>query len=150
MARVLVTSLKKKFKKLETPLRRKSGKLIRLIVKNFPSKTRFGNGPIFIEVFLVDNEKMKKLNRKWRKVNKVADVLTFITPKDFYEGPRKNSLSAEVYLAPDYVKAKRARLERFLVHGLLHVFGYDHKKKRDMIEMEKEEEFLIKIITNNK
>ncbi|TRZ64960.1 MAG: rRNA maturation RNase YbeY, partial [Spirochaetia bacterium] len=30
-----------------------------------------------------------------------------------------------------------------LVHGLLHLFGYDHKKKNDIIKMERMENWVI-------
>lgn len=125
-----------------------------------------GRGGFFIGVYLIDNATMKKLNRKYGHRNKVTNVLAFETPKEFLKIKTKfgevGSLGAknrdiweiqprgEIYLAPDYIKQKQENAPALLVHGFLHLLGFDHKKKGDRIKMEKLENKLFHKIKNQK
>lgn len=92
-----------------------------------------------IDVFLVDAHAMRKLNRKYRKRDKSTNVLSFPAPVHF----PINTLG-EVYLDPKYIEKHKEDLAFMLVHGVLHILGYDHEKKSDRIKMEKREAGLLK------
>lgn len=88
-----------------------------------------------ISVAFISSAQMRKLNRTCRRKDKVTDVLSF----ELDEGP----LKGEVLIS--YEQAKRQAKEAghstrdeivfLLVHGILHVFGYDHIKPSDKKKM---------------
>ena len=80
-------------------------------------------------VVLIDKKNMRDLNRKYRKKNKVTDVLSFLGKGEFL---------GDVALCSEQIQ-KQAKehglhwVEEFsylLLHGLLHLLGYDHEKSR--------------------
>jgi len=80
---------------------------------------------------------MKLLNNKYRKKNYPTDVLSFSIFES--EGPRIPSLDLGDILiclpvakkqAREYQESLRHELERLTVHGVLHLFGYDHEKSK--------------------
>ena len=84
-------------------------------------------------IFLTNNLKMKKLNNKFRKVNKPTDVLSF---------PLKIKKKSNIYLgdiAISYeIVNKRSKkslfdheLDKMWIHGYLHLSGHDHIKYED-------------------
>lgn len=80
-------------------------------------------------VVVIDKNNMRVLNKKYRKKNKVTDVLSFLGEGDFL---------GDVVLCSEQIQkqAKEHDLhwtEEFsylLVHGLLHLLGYDHEESR--------------------
>jgi len=93
----------------------------------------------YLEIYLADKFLMKKINQKFRHQNKESLVLSFEEPKNFPHPQTKTKVLGEIYLNTDYfLKAKsKSELAFFLVHGLLHLLGYKHFKKRDRIKMER-------------
>src|SRR3989344_8708624 len=91
-----------------------------------------------IEVFLIDAKRMKRLNRQFLKKNQSTNVLSFLKPKNF-----PGTKLGEVYLDPIYIAAHKEDLGYMLIHGILHVLGYDHVRKGDRIKMENKERKLL-------
>ena len=94
-----------------------------------------------IEVYLIDSRRMRNLNKLFRKKNVSTNVLSFQKPKNF---PGKEL--GEVYLDPVYIAAHKEDFALMLVHGVLHILGYDHETKSDRIKMEYKEAQLLKRI----
>ena len=97
-------------------------------------------------VFLTNNAKMKKLNNKFRKVNKPTDVLSF---------PLKIKKKNNIYLgdiAISYeIVNKRSKkslfdheLDKMWIHGYLHLSGHDHIKYKDFKKMSRKEDLIFK------
>ena len=97
-------------------------------------------------IFLTNNSKMKNLNKKFRKINKSTDVLSF---------PLNIKLKSNIYLgdiAISYeIVNKRSKkssfdheLDKMWIHGYLHLSGYDHVKNLDYIKMHKKEISIFK------
>ena len=97
-------------------------------------------------IFLTNNLKMKKLNNKFRKVNKPTDVLSF---------PLKIKTESNTYLgdiAISYeIVNKRSKkslfdheLDKMWIHGYLHLNGYDHIKYKDFKKMSRKENLIFK------
>lgn len=91
-----------------------------------------------IDVYLIGGRRMKFLNKKFRGKDKPTNVLSFVNPIGF----PSDSLG-EVYLNPLFIKKNRQDMNLMLIHGVLHILGYDHIKKNDRIKMEKKEEQLL-------
>lgn len=92
-----------------------------------------------IDVFLVGGEAMRRLNKKYRKKDKSTNVLSFVSPLNF-----PTDTLGEIYLDPKYIEKKNEDLAFMLLHGVLHILGYDHIRKSDRIIMEKKEKLLMK------
>ncbi len=96
-----------------------------------------------VELFLISEKRMKMLNNRFRGKNKSTNVLSFPKPKNF-----PGIKLGEAYLDPVYIQKHKEDLALMLVHGVLHILGYDHEKKNDRIKMEKKERMLLsKIIS---
>lgn len=80
-----------------------------------------------VDIFLVGNKQMKK------------NVLSYVADKPFPRPDLKEKHLGEIHLNPSYIKYKKENLLFMLFHGLLHIAGYDHKRKSDKIKMEKKE-----------
>lgn len=98
-----------------------------------------------IEVYIVSGKRMRALNKRFRRKNKLTNVLSFQAPLNF-----PTDTLGEVYLDPKYIEKKKEDLVFMLVHGVLHILGYDHEKRSDRIRMEKmEQELLQKLVISN-
>jgi probable rRNA maturation factor len=90
-------------------------------------------------VVLCSDYMIRKLNRQYRNKDEATDVLAF--PFGDLD------LLGEVYISLQRAKVQARRygvtydeeLRRLLIHGLLHLMGYDHIKKRDREVMEAQE-----------
>ena len=98
-------------------------------------------------IFLTNNKKMKALNKKFRFKNKPTDVLSF--PYDNKKKYKKNVYLGDVAISYEIIN-KRSKVSNFflefdkmLIHGYLHLLGYDHKKKKDFNKMKKLEELIL-------
>lgn len=96
-----------------------------------------------VNVVMCSDETVRTLNRDYRHLDKVTDVLSFEWHEPYLLG--------EIYIARDQVKRQApkfgnsfyAELKRVYVHGLLHLSGYDHMKPADRVKMRQREcEFL--------
>ena len=88
-----------------------------------------------ISVGFIGDTQMKKLNMQYRNKPKTTDVLSFSYMDD----------SSREYLGDVVISLAQARRQAkkgvrrecvdLLVHGILHVFGYDHEKPQDAKKM---------------
>ena len=96
-----------------------------------------------VDIYLISDELMHELNLKYRKKDKPTTVLSF-EAADIPRPETKYRHLGEVYLAPKYISAHNEDIRRLLVHGILHLIGYDHMKKADTDRMEKKEKEVLK------
>ena len=143
-ANVLVSfpSWKKKIRNPTKYLSKKLKKLQKIV--NFKDKN------YEFTILLTNNQEMKKLNRQFRKKNKITDVLSF---------PLKNIMKNNVYLGDIAISfeiiEKRSlcsnfsyEFDKMWIHGYLHLVGYDHKKNKDYKKMNKKEKLILKYLNN--
>ena len=91
----------------------------------------------YVEVYLVTDQFMKK------------NVLSFPAPKDFPRPDIKDYKNlGEIYLNPNYIKTHGEDFVFMLVHGFLHLLGYDHKIREERLEMEQKEKEVLDRISN--
>jgi probable rRNA maturation factor len=116
-----------------------------------------------LSILLVADPRMRKLNRNWRNLDRVTNVLSFpqLEPEqveDLTEGQRpanvpsgKPVLLGDVVLAPVTV-ARRAggcrafwpQLKQTLAHGILHLCGHDHRRTAERRRMRSAESRLLR------
>ena len=78
-----------------------------------------------VDVVLVDDKEMKKLNSRFLKHNSTTDVITFPLEKDPLYGEIYISLEAARRQATEYGVGVINELSRLAVHGTLHLVGHD-------------------------
>jgi probable rRNA maturation factor len=97
---------------------------------------------------------MRELNKRYRRKDYPTDVLSFGNPLPFQGGDRGGSDLGEIIINPAQIK-KQARdngntfkqeLIFILVHGLLHLAGYDDRTEKARLRMIKMGEKFIKNI----
>lgn len=88
---------------------------------------------------------IRKLNRQYRDLDKVTDVLSFeIGDSD---------LLGEIYISLERVRVQARRfgityddeIIRLFVHGMFHLLGYDHQDSKEREVMESKERIYIKL-----
>ena len=126
------------------------------LCKSFPKKYRFLNKKLSLTLLLSNNKNIKKLNKRFRKKNKSTDILSFPfhNKKNLKDKLKKDK---EIYLGDIIINLnkiknkhdkKKFKIEfnKLWIHGLVHLFGYDHKKNKDFNTMQKiEKKFLLHI-----
>jgi len=114
----------------------------------------FRNRNITFTILLTNSLNMKKLNKKFRKLNQSTDVLSFpsfppkklklIKEKKIYIG----DLAASYEIINSRSKKKNffVEFDKVWIHGLLHLVGYDHIEGRDYYKMNKIEKRILNLI----
>ena len=94
-------------------------------------------------VILVDEEKIHEINKEYRGIDRVTDVISFALEdyKDIeYDDYR---LLGDIYIcvekvfeqAENYGHSVKRELSFLAIHGLLHLLGYDHMDENEEKEM---------------
>jgi len=137
-------------KKIRNPKKYLGKKLKKIskIVKFFKGKN------IAFTILLTNSLNMKKLNKKFRNLNKPTDVLSFpfLSSNNFKFTKQKKFYIGDVATCYEIINS-RSKKNNFLlefdkawVHGLLHLIGYNHIKNRDYFKMNKIEKRIINSI----
>lgn len=93
-----------------------------------------------VEIIVVGDKKIRQINRDFRKKDKITDVLSFAWQED---SKVPSDTLGQIYICyPQIVRqAKEFKITikeeftRMLVHGLLHLVGYDHMQSSDEKKM---------------
>jgi len=124
---------------------KKPDSYIRFRLKKLSKYSIFKNKKHEFTIFLTSSNKMKKLNKKFRKKNKPTDVLSFPINKN----SNKNSYIGDIALSFEIIN-KRSKLTNFNIefdkmwlHGYLHLIGYDHKKFKEFKKMNTKENLIL-------
>jgi rRNA maturation RNase YbeY len=150
--KVLIENRQKPTKISQQKIKRDSAALLRLL----------GLKDAELSLLLVDDSRMRRLNYKYRGIDRTTDVLSF--PQMSYSVKRKalsvksyNAINAQRFTllgdvvinlqavkrqAPEHGLSFNEELRWLLVHGVLHLIGYDHERskyaERKMRSKEKE------------
>lgn len=88
-----------------------------------------------VDVTFVSLDEIKKINKSYRNKNSVTDVISFALD----ESISSNQILGEIYICLEKAKQQAKEFNHSLkrelcflfVHGLLHLYGYDHNNKKD-------------------
>lgn len=138
-------------------LRQAVKKTIALVPPKKLSFAKFDQTPWELSICVVSNSKMKNLNARYRKKNKVTDVLSFSHLEGSWPNLFFHSLGEIVICLPvakqqarHYKQPLLRELERLVVHGMLHLLGYDHELgKRQEREMFRLQDRILQSISPN-
>ena len=104
-------------------------------IKRLTKTIRLPEG--ILNVIFVNDHYIQALNKKYRAIDKPTDVLSFSYIDELEE--ESDQLIGEVYVSVETAK-KQAKehkvnlddeLTKLIVHGILHVYGYDHEVDED-------------------
>ncbi len=108
-----------------------------------------------VDLLFVDNAAIREMNKEYRDKDVATDVLSF----PMYEAEEEIVDEEEILFGDIVISLERAQeqceeyghsLERevmyLLVHGLLHLAGYDHMEEEDKKQMRTQEEKLLAVI----
>ena len=110
-------------------------------------------GDAELSVLLVSDRRMRTLNRRWRARDRPTDVLSF--PQGEGDGPTPVGLLGDVVISIDTAKRQAAErgvpvgdeADRLLIHGVLHLLGYDHERSaREARRMGRRERMLARTL----
>ncbi len=102
-------------------------------------------------VIIVDNKKIRELNREYRKIDKETDVISFALEDYKQVIYDKIRVLGDIYISIDKAKEQAKEYEHSLlkelsflmIHGFLHLLGYNHINEEDeKIMFEKQKEIL--------
>ena len=117
----------------------------------------FKKNKLTFSLLLSGDSEIKKLNKKFRKKNKITDTLSF----PFYEKiilyKLMKNVNNNIYLGDIIINLnkiiKQSKKENFLIvfdkiwiHGLTHLLGHKHESNQDFFRMQKLENKIIKSI----
>lgn len=96
-----------------------------------------------LSIAIVAPSRIKELNKRYRKKDRPTDVLSFEDKESW----------GEIVICPAEVRRNakkfnsnfKKELSRVLIHGVLHLLGYDHEKAKEEEKMKKKEEYYLNI-----
>lgn len=122
---------------------------------------------IYAELSFVSKEEIQVLNKESRNVDQVTDVLSFpmldgirgkiLKKKDClldYDQDEKAVFIGSIVIcverakeqAEEYGHSLSRELSYLTVHGMLHLFGYDHMTDEDKAQMREKEEEILSLV----
>jgi len=118
-------------------------KIKKLIEKVISKEDKISGDLNFI---LTNDSILKKINNEFLKHNYNTDVISF----NYYD---QNTLTGEIYISIETVKRNaknykvsyRNEMIRVIIHGVLHICGYEDGDDRAKGEMRKHEDFWLKV-----
>jgi len=148
----------------EDSLSKKIKRLICKLVKTANKYSNFNVRKSQVEISFVNKDKIKELNRTYRNIDKETDVLSFpnLNLKPLEKGDFKNFLDdvdplthqvvlGDIIICEDVAKANAKEYNHsyerelcyLIVHGFLHLLGFDHMEEKDKKLMREHEEKVL-------
>ena len=105
----------------------------------------------YLSVIFVDNDEIQEINRTYRNIDRVTDVISFAL-EDNDEKLIGDRILGDIYLciprmkeqAKEYNHSEKRELSFLVCHGLLHLLGYDHvnNKEEEKVMFDLQDEIL--------
>jgi len=100
-----------------------------------------------INIIFTNNKKILEINKKFLNHHYYTDVITFNNSK-------KDTIAGDIFIsteqvdrnAKEYLTTNKNETIRVIIHGLLHLIGYDDKELRDLHIMRSKEDMYLSTI----
>ena len=128
------------------------------LIETWADSAYFKDRPMALAISIVNQEQSRRLNREYRDRDAPTNVLSF--PMNMPDLPKMPGLTEDVAIlgdiaicasvvereAAEQAKALEAHWAHMVIHGVLHLQGYDHAQDDEAGEMESlEKEILLKL-----
>ena len=105
-----------------------------------------------LSLVFCDDKAIKEINKQHRDIDEPTDVLSFPMPRDLFSGRAKYILLGDIAISVETALKQAKELKHSLmseiaflmIHGVLHLNGYDHIKDEDRQCMVQKEEEIYK------
>ena len=97
-----------------------------------------------VSITLINNREIRKINKKYRGIDKPTNVLSFELGDDLLLGDIFIALDTVIDEAAQAGISVQEHTAHMVVHGVLHLLGYDHIKDKDAKKMESKEIAILK------
>lgn len=105
--------------------------------------TALGESRSSVSISFVRDAEMQQLNREYRGKDRTTDVLSFSLVEGEAAPPGGERMLGDVVIsvdaarrqADDYDAPLSREIERLLIHGMLHLLGYDHQRSGERARM---------------
>ena len=106
---------------------------------------------IIYNVIIINNEKIREINREYRNIDRETDVISFALEDEKSFNRTDIRILGDIYISLDKARSQaleyghsfKRELYFLAVHGFLHLLGYDHMKKEDEDVMFKKQEEVL-------
>jgi len=106
-------------------------------------KQPFPPMPVEVSLVFTDDESIRQINAEWRQKDKPTNVLSF-PAYPIEPGDKPGPMLGDIVIARETVAREAVDLDKsfddhlthLMVHGFLHLFGYDHLETEEAEEME--------------
>lgn len=112
---------------------------------------------ILFNVIIIDNSRIREINREYRNIDRETDVISFALEDDKTFNLEEIRVLGDIYISIDKVRSQaleyghsfKRELSFLAIHGFLHLLGYDHMEKdEEEIMFKKQEEVLSRYEIN--
>ena len=143
--------------KINMPKKYKTNLIIKKVLKICKAELKMDEN-LELSILITSKEHIKELNFRYRNINKYTNVLSFSQNFDSSKMPSSNKLLGDLVLCPEkirmeaklYLKKFEDHFSHVILHGLLHLLGYNHSEKKDKLIMEyMEKKILSKLLIGN-
>jgi len=133
-------------------------KIVEKVLQKCYEEEKLLDSKLIMTITFTTPEEIRKINKKYRKIDKATDVLSFpmFERKELEEKIAKQDFEHEDVLgdilisipkvqeqAIEYEHSFKRELAYMVVHGFYHLMGYDHIKEEDKKEMRPKEEKIL-------
>ncbi len=118
-------------------------RIVSFVFKSLPRRD------VTLEIIFLTDKQIKGLNKRYKGKARPTDVLSF----DLSEGsPGAGKLLGAIFISIDrargnskiFGKAVGEELTLYIIHGILHLAGYDDGRGRDRVKMEKAQDKILR------
>lgn len=78
----------------------------------------------YIKINIIYKKNIKIINKKFRKKNKITDVITFKYTKN-------KTVLADIFIYKKIIIKKNKNIKKIIIHSMLHILSYDHTSLKD-------------------
>lgn len=117
---------------------------IKKLAENFLSQFQLNSYELGIH--LVTKEEINRINQSYRNTDKPTDVLSFPIDEPLKDNKETTSnkqlILGDIFIAPEVVKKQaddsfEQEFKKILIHGLVHLLGFDHKSEKEQEKFDK-------------